>query len=232
MFNLIVTCVGGKNYPGPSIADSISDLINHGYKNDIHKLHSNWTELLHLNNQNLAKALDMYTGSLWSASLEAFEEIQGEKHLWIMSCGYGLISYRDPITGYHATFKRYECDSIYNKAYFTNLKEIDVKHQWWDILTNQKQSSTKPKSIHELINNSSSDDFVMIGIKSTLKGFVPAVPKFLEPFVIPYSDGGMLFLFLQKELGSCNKIQLNSKYATWIIREYNRTGTFPIGVKY
>ncbi|MDO9537550.1 MAG: hypothetical protein Q7J68_04445 [Thermoplasmata archaeon] len=248
--------MGSKNFEGPSIAASIENLIDKGHQDDVALLFQHWKQTLE-KEQKIRTPENLYSGSLWNASVEAFNEIQGEKHLWIISCGYGLISDNERISGYKATFKNRELDSICDKQYFRILNDIDVKRQWWNLLTNKGVIDTgKIKHIHEIINRSEPTDIILIaagkdyheaiyndlakvnidkvlptivilGIKKEDDYLKPAVPKVLESFVIPYFDGGVLMRFLKVNLGSCNKVQLNSKFATWIIREYNRTGAFP-----
>jgi len=256
MFHLVVTCVDRKVSEGPSISDSIDELLKQGINNDVGALFSHWKLCLAREKRNLV-AHDLYGGSLWSASLEAFREIQGEKTLWIISCGYGLVSGEDKITGYHATFKPGKKDSVFNKKYFTETRSDEVSKQWWNMLSdNRVFESDHPTSIHELVNSLGKDDVIIlaagkdyqkaisedlsminissnmpklkiIGIKETYSGYDPDIPENLVSNIIPFSNGGACCGFLKQQFGKCNNIQMNSKSARWVIREYNRTGIFP-----
>lgn len=46
MFHLVVTCVGSKNYEGPSIKNAITNLIHRGTKNDVEELFKEWKIML------------------------------------------------------------------------------------------------------------------------------------------------------------------------------------------
>ncbi|RLI69997.1 hypothetical protein DRO97_11295, partial [Archaeoglobales archaeon] len=170
MFNLVVTCVGSKNYDGPSIKNAIDNLIRLGIKDDVEELFKEWKKMLtnHMKSSSfLPKASNVYRGAMWNASIEAFNRINDPKRLWIMSCGFGFINSEERISGYHATFKSRENDSLYNKSYFHRLKESEVKKQWWNLLTEIGIVETNyPKSIHELVNKSTPDDVVLIAAGS------------------------------------------------------------------
>ena len=108
MFNLIVTCVGSKNYEGPSINTAIEKLKAEGKTNDIKLLYSEWKNLLLQNiktTSNPPPAYTVYKGGMWNASMDAFRKIKEPAKLWIMSCGYGFINSDDKLSGYKATFK-------------------------------------------------------------------------------------------------------------------------------
>ena len=166
MFNLVVTCVGSKNYEGSSIKDSISNLISKGTNDDVEKLFKEWKKMLvkHMNSQSFSpKARNVYKGAMWNASIEAFNRIKGARQLWIMSCGFGFINSEEEISGYHATFKPRKNDSLCNSNYFHRLKDTEVKKQWWNMLCERGILETNyPKSIHELANSSSPNDIILI----------------------------------------------------------------------
>lgn len=256
MFNLIVTCVGSKKYEGPTIKDALTSLRQKGIRDDVNELFENWKKVIfeRIKSSNyLPKVHDVYKGSMWKASIEAFEEINEPKQLWIISCGFGLINSKEKITGYHATFKRGEEDCIYNKYYFPTLGENEAKRQWWNLLIKKGVVKTGyPKSIHELVNNMGSEDVVMVvagkdyyeaifddlsqikteekqlklafvGIKKENENYYPAIPTLLQPNIISYSDRSELLEFLKGIFGGCNQIQINPRAAQFVIRRYNKT---------
>jgi len=257
MFNLIVTCVGSKKYEGPTIRDTLTSLQQKGIRDDVNELFENWKKVIfeRIKSSNyLPKVHDVYKGSMWNASIEAFEEINEPKQLWIISCGFGLINSEENITGYHATFKRGEEDSVYNKYYFPTLGENEVKRQWWNLLIEKGVVKTgHPKSIHELVNNLGSGDVVMvvagkdyyeaifddlsrikiseklpklafIGIKREDGNYNVRFPKDLYKYIISYSDHAKLRGFLEQEVERCNYTQVNPKATQFIIKQYNETG--------
>ena len=251
MFNLVVTCVGSKKYKGPSIKRAIMSLIRKGIKNDIEELFNEWKNMLiqHMRSLSfLPKARDVYVGAMWNASIEAFKQIKEDRQLWIMSCGFGFINSDELISGYHATFKQRENDSLYNTEYFNRLKYIDVKKRWWNLLTERGIIETnKPRSIHELVMNSKPTDVVLIaagsdyyeaifddlnqidistevpkmalvGIKRVNGKYVPRIPTKLEPYIQSYSDGRALRKFL-----GCSAIQVHPCSASYLIKRYYET---------
>lgn len=186
---------------------------------------------------------------MWNASIDAFNRINGDKQLWIMSCGFGFINYEENISGYHATFRLRENDSLYNPDYFYRLKSNDVKKQWWNLLTERGILKTNnPQSIHELVNNSKPTDAVVIaagsdyyeaiyddlnkikvseelpnialvGIKRNNRRYEPNIPRKLGPYIQSFSNGRRLREFL-----GCSAIQVQLKSASYLIEKYNKTG--------
>ena len=255
VFNLVVTCVGSKNKEGPYIEKAAGNLIKKGVKNSISALYNEWTILLEdymSKEEYLTQAEKLYKGPMWNASLDAFDSIEGTRNLWIISCGFGFISARDEVCGYHATFKsgkKFEKESIYSSGYFTMIKKINVMRSWWDYLTkNNIIETTQPHSIHELVNHSSKDDAVMIVAG---KDYYNAIfddlnqiqisrnlPKLaligikrtqwgFEPEIpthlSPYIQSYSDGTKLQAFLG-CGGIQRHPKSAKYLIEQYNRTG--------
>ena len=256
MFNLIVTCVKSKKDEGPSIKDAITNLFNKGVKDDVRQLFEEWRKILIQNKKSLIKAYCMYKGAMWKASIEALKGINEERRLWIISSGIGFISSEEKISGYHTTFKLGEKDSLYNQDYFQGLKKIEVKKQWWSLLTEKGIIETNhARSIHELVNKSKPNDVVLIaagsdyyeaifddlskinvsdhlpklallGIKRLNGKYKPSIPESLEPYIDSYSNVRKLRKFLD-----CSTIQVIPKSALYIIEQYNKTGklqyTFP-----
>jgi hypothetical protein len=202
-----------------------------------------------MNSAFLSEAHHVYKGGMWNASIEAYNNIKGPSQIWIISCGFGLIYAAEKICGYHATFKTREEDSLYNPAYFDSIKKIYAKKQWWNLLSEKGiKESNYPRSIHELVNSSTSNDVVLIaggsdyyeaiyddickinlsvqlpklaliGIKKMNNGFKPSIPEKLKPYIQPYHDGRELRKFLK-----CSAIQVQSKSASYLIEHYNKTG--------
>ena len=257
MFNLIVTCVGSKKYEGPSIREAVLNLLGKGIRDDVNELYNEWNRLILKNIESsslLRKANEIYKGPMWSASIDAFNEINEPKQLWIISCGFGFINSEEKITGYHATFKPGEKDSVYNKEYFNFLGENEVKRQWWSILIKKGMINIeRPKSIHELMNNSNPEDIffvvagknyyeaiyddlneikisektpklVFIGVKRNNGKYDPQIPGKLHAYISSFSNIWKLHNLLKKEFRSCNLIQINSRAAQFIIKRYNERG--------
>ena len=257
MFNLIVTCVGGKNYEGPSIREAINNVLGREIRNDAETLFSEWKSIINRFIKNpcaLCSAQHLYKGAMWSASLEAFNEIVGNKKLWIISCGFGLISSEDKISGYKVTFKPRQQDSVYTEEYFTTTDRRTVVRKWWDLLTSEGilGGVQHPRSIHELFDKSRKDDVFLIASgsdyyeaifndlaqikmssespKLVLVGIRRTNSKF-EPEVPehlqPYVKSYSNNGKLQQFLNKnyrCSLIQVHPKSALHLIRSYNETG--------
>ena len=165
---MVVTCVGkkDKNYEGPSINESIDNLISRGINDNVDELFKEWKEMLIQKMKTffiLPKARDVYMGGMWEASIDAYRSIECEKSLWIISCGFGLINGIDNICSYHTTFDPNAADRIYDRNYFTTLKKTYINRSWWEYLTKDNIIETKqPHSLHELVHQSKKDDVVMI----------------------------------------------------------------------
>ena len=129
MFNLIVTCVGSKNFDGPSIRDVIDDLLKKDINNDVETLFLTWKDRLneHKLKSHNAQAKSIYKGPVWNPSIEAFQMIKETSNLWIISCGYGFINYKEKISGYHATFKPRVEDTLLRNEYFFKMRKRDIK---------------------------------------------------------------------------------------------------------
>jgi len=94
------------------------------------------------------QAVDLYEGPGFHFVRDAFlkiDENKFEKDLWIISAGYGLLSYNSVVTKYSATFSHSD-------------KENFIKCSlWWDILTEYNGDY-----LFRRINSLGDDDTVFI----------------------------------------------------------------------
>jgi hypothetical protein len=166
VFNLVVTCVGSKNFSGPTIRDCTVNCLNRGVKNSVTTLFKDWrnTVVDFMRTNTIVPAQKMYKGGMWNASIEALQEIQGPSKLRILSAGFGFINANTNICGYKTTFKLGATDSIYNKNYFSQLSKVQVNRRWWDLLTTQGVIDTRdnPSSLAELYRRSGKGDIILI----------------------------------------------------------------------
>ena len=260
MFNLIVTCVGSKNFEGPSIGQVCRDLISRDVKNDVDALFHEWKKTINEFKENApsCSAKDLYKGPMWSASLEAFEEISGPKRLWIISSGFGLISSMDRMCGYSATFKPGQRDSIYNKEFFTKTNANMVKREWWNLLSTEDMLERKqqPPSINELFNHSQERDVILIAAG---KHYYEAIFDDLNQLNVSQHSPDLALIGVKKhdsgfnpripsKLSShvipyqdgsdlqkflsprygCSRIQIHQKTALHVIKQYNLSKRFDI----
>lgn len=257
VFNLVVTCVGSKNFSGPSIRDCIVNLLNRGVNNNVTILFNDWRNTLinFMQTATIAPAQRIYKGSMWNASIEAFQEIKGQSELWIISAGFGFINAKSNICGYKATFKLGANDSIYDKNYFTRLSKVQVSKQWWDLLTTQRVIDTRnnPRSIGELYHRSRRNDIILIAagkdyyeaIYNDLNNIqiTPNGPRLALVGIKRVNKGfelnipQQLWPFIQSYSNagnlqnflsrrySCNSVQIHPKSAKHLITQYNATGS-------
>lgn len=207
MLNLIVTCVSKKKYKGPSIQEVITNLSQDGIKDDVDKLFEEWKRMLiqyrdseeweeewkdQYRDPHPPEARSVYKKDMWEATNDAFNEIKREGRLWIISCGFGFINSEEKITGYHATFQNGKKDSLFDKKYFQNLDHRDVKKQWWNLLTERGIIETDyPKSIHDLLNKSHSDDvFLLVAGKN----YYETIYDDLSKIEVPERLAGLAFI--------------------------------------
>jgi len=249
MIHLVVTCVGSKiSGPGYSISDAI-DKIGSGPL-DVGDLYTEWKALISSQlqcNRGVKSAKEMYKGATWSAALNAYSEIEGAKRLWIISCGFGLISEDEQICKYAATFKQGESDSVYKRGRFASGTAEKSKSEWWlALIESPPLGKSRIHSLHQLVDSCERDDiiviaagadylspistdlnlikepkssFYIIGYKLTEVGMVPDPPAHLSNYIAPYRDGKKYRRFLKEQLGTCSATQVQNKAAQYLIQQ-------------
>jgi len=147
--NIIVSCVANKSTPIPS------ELEFRNIKLDtIPKMADQWINKLKSTNAPLIKANQLYSGAAWNTILSAKEvadNLQNYEVEWyIMSVGYGLIKWDQPIKPYSITFSKPSFDGLRKRV----LKQ-EANREWWDYIT------TKRKFKISCITNSNSTTIIL-----------------------------------------------------------------------
>lgn len=240
MNHLIVSCVDRKSLDGPKLRN-IKGSLEERFQKWIAKIKRSYPR---------KKAKNVYKGSMWSASLEAFSALpKGESKLWIVSAGLGLVSGADEIAGYKATFKAYKDDSVPLKGGKKGLKEIK---KWWKWLTEENLTGGHSR-ISDLFDNISENDLVVLamgekyhqaiyddlassnipncdiailGVKKENGRYRPKIPRRFKDFIIPYENHERL----RKSLDNCQKTQVHPKTAEELIKYYMRSGNFNLSL--
>lgn len=237
--HLIVSCVKDKKYCGPNLSD-----ITQGSINDVY---NDWVSVLskYRKNNTCFNAIDIYKGNTWKTNISVFNSIKDDdKKLWIVSCGYGLITGTTKISGYQATFQKNDLGSIFNviKPDEININ-LDISKSWWNLLTKNSITNENISSLSELIIKSSKNDkFIFVlsknyldavrddilnGLKeknidfiiiSNSKNLNNSNYKSLFPQLLPYIEGASHDF-------SGNMITLNSQIALSLIKDvFNNYG--------
>lgn len=130
--NIIVSCVANKSTPIPF------DLKFRNIKLDtIPKMANQWINKLKSTDTPLIKANQLYSGAAWNTIVSS-KEISNHLHnyevkWYIMSVGYGVIEWDQPIKPYSITFSKPSFDGLRKRV----LKQ-KVNLEWWDYITTKR----------------------------------------------------------------------------------------------
>lgn len=130
--NIIVSCVSNKSVPVPSSLQFRNIELD-----TIPKMGEKWISSLKSVDSPLTPAYQLYSGAAWNAILEAKEVSDSlenyEVNWYIMSVGYGLIKWDEPIKPYSATFSKPSFDGLRKRV----LKQ-EANLEWWKYITNRR----------------------------------------------------------------------------------------------
>lgn len=243
--HLVVTCVRGKQEFGRKVHLPVP-----ASKNTIDVAYEQWIDELR-GAMEKQQAKDVYMGATWRAALDAFAEINISKfdpHLWIVSCGYGLIHMDDEIATYGLTFKRDAADSLCPKE--KKSVRIELAKKWWGkLMANPPIKKHHPSSLKELINGMGAKDSLLMaaGIDyydaveddlAMASGEIlgkqccfickPDLAHKLQDGnsckgkTVTWDPSGHCSILktLKQEFGSCNKTQILNRSAQYLIRHF------------
>ena len=131
--NIIVACVANKSTPPPN------ELQFRGIDLDtIPNMADKWINKLQLSSSPLIKANQLYSGAAWNTIKQAkiiSDNLDSFDIEWyIMSVGYGLIKWDQPIKPYSITFSKPSFDSLRKRV----LKQ-DANNKWWSYITSKRK---------------------------------------------------------------------------------------------
>jgi len=161
--NIVVSCVSNKTKtPLPSLQFRNIELDN------IPKMGEKWINFLKASNAPLTPAYQLYSGAAWNSILDAEELSKNLKNYevnwYIMSVGYGLLKWEEPIKPYSITFSKPSFDGLRKRV----LKQ-EANRLWWDYIINRRNFK---------ISDIATPDFTTIVVGST--EYINAVREDLE----------------------------------------------------
>mgnify|MGYP003625299933 FL=1 len=142
--NIIVSCVANKSIPIPSDLEFRNIELN-----SVPKMADQWINKLKSTTSPLVEANQLYSGAAWNTILSAKEiadNLQNYEVEWyIMSVGYGLIKWVQPIKPYSITFSKPSFDGLRKRV----LKQV-ANREWWNYITTKRRLK-----ISDITNNDS-----------------------------------------------------------------------------
>lgn len=142
--NIIVSCVANKSTPIPSDLEFRNIELN-----SVPKMADQWINKLKSTTSPLVEANQLYSGAAWNTILSAKEiadNLQNYEVEWyIMSVGYGLIKWVQPIKPYSITFSKPSFDGLRKRV----LKQV-ANREWWNYITTKRRLK-----ISDITNNDS-----------------------------------------------------------------------------
>ena len=161
--NIVVSCVANKSLPIPSGLEFRNISLD-----TIPVMADRWIEKLGSVETPIIEASKLYLGAAWKTILSAQEVSNTLKDYdikwYIMSVGYGLIEWDQPIKPYSITFSKPSFDGLRKRV----LKQV-ANNEWWDYITTKRKFS---------IADVASDDSTTMVLGST--EYINAVRKDLE----------------------------------------------------
>ena len=253
-FHLVVTCVKRKK----DLSAEKVRLDTGVTRETVDQSYRGWLKRLQAATLGCS-AKDLYMGATWNAAIDAFNEIDRnifKPHLWVVSCGYGLIGADDRITSYRLTFKHGEADSLCSEQVQSEERKILVA-DWWDKLTvSPPLRQNQPSSLRELIYSLTSQDQLLMAAGEEYYSAVATdlsmadngkvakqcvfvgkagifdvgFPEVFKQKHDSWPEGrcGDLMLRLGEEFGGCNKVQVLNRRAQYLIKNYFNRGIVPM----
>lgn len=141
--NVVVTCTKDKTSPvDPECA------LRAVPEGTVRERFVQWRRRLSQRGRLRVRVEDLYSGDHW-ATVRAFHSSRFAIHVWVCSAGYGLVSLRDSITPYSATFSATHPDSVSRNVIGTSNGR--TSQAWWKQATKWKgRAEGKPRSLRDL----------------------------------------------------------------------------------
>jgi hypothetical protein len=131
--NIIVACVSSKSLPIPSGLEFRDIELD-----TIPVMADQWINKLRSTESPIIEAHELYSGAAWKTIIEAKKVSDNLKdydvNWYIMSVGYGLIKWNQPIKPYSITFSKPSFDGLRKRV----LKQ-EANREWWDYITTKRK---------------------------------------------------------------------------------------------
>jgi hypothetical protein len=131
--NIVVACVSSKSLPIPPELE----FRNIGL-DTIPVMADQWINKLRSTESPIIEAHELYSGAAWKTIIEAKKVSDNLKdydvNWYIMSVGYGLIKWNQPIKPYSITFSKPSFDGLRKRV----LKQ-EANREWWDYITTKRK---------------------------------------------------------------------------------------------
>ncbi len=231
VINLFVTCTQRKSR---EISSELRFRFLPAYET-LEDLSVAWIDRLQERKGELVHASELYAGDHWQvvrSIKNATNNSPLDLRIWVISAGYGLISYDAPLQPYAATFSVRNPDSILSHCPLTKAKQM--RAEWWRLLAEWTGPEPhKPRSFVQVIGQDPEAFLLIVASNTYLEAIAPdltqvvqrhpahkigiisaGVPQkgWLRPYLLPCD------LRLRSVLGgSCHS--LNVRMARWVLQE-------------
>lgn len=195
----------------------------------------NWLDKIQ-SQKDLVAAIDVYVGDHWSKVNEVYNL---DFPVWVVSAGYGLISAKQEISSYNATFNANDENSV--SKFFSGESLAEKNISWWNKI-NAKESTVHKKAgpIEELYIDNTTDIFFIVVPPNYLKVLEPELQKLASSGTL-HKENTFIFSSKQnlnpslrdfyfqakdnfcKDLGG-SRISLNIRLASYIIKRLTLEG--------
>jgi hypothetical protein len=136
MIHLVVSCTQAKRYPAPP--ERRFGQFRHLGREE---RRARWVEALESTpREEAVPARDLYKGDHWQVSCKAADASGAS--LWVCSAGYGLLSSRDRVASYSATFSAPSQDAVAGSR--------SQRLEWWRGLTQWQRRGSRVGSLTDL----------------------------------------------------------------------------------
>ena len=171
MITILSSCTNSKTKK----ADETLTIQYYSHKIHFHTVIEQWNESIEKSKHQKYLSTELYKGVGWKATIDTYKVLSmyDKIELYIASAGYGLISYKNKIASYDATFAPRTPNSIDK---FRQDKKSNI--EWWD---NINQFS---------VENFSKDSFFFIILPHN---YLIATQNFIKEMIEKY--GKKVFIF-------------------------------------
>jgi hypothetical protein len=225
MFSFITTCTARKTLPPDTVCTmgSIKSL-------ELPQRFDAWVDAISKFQGEQRRPIDLYCGNSWSVVRRIVEGNSGIR-AWVVSAGYGLLRFDQPICSYSATFSAGEMDSVLSsKVDRTSLR------QWWSLLCGWREAKGDPIASITGIARTYPNEPIIAAIsadylKAVTDDLLQARATLSDPrLLVVISAGSKPKGILQENIMPADarleglfgksRLTLNNKIAEWVISNF------------